>query len=73
MNAKELVPDISDLELGIISHHMWPLTIVPPTSPEGFVVSLSDKYCATREVLYSVNKKYKTKFLADVERIKKNG
>ena len=73
LNAKELVPDISELELGIISHHMWPLTIVPPTSPEGLIVSLSDKYCAARELLYSLNKSYKKKFLDDVERIKNNG
>ena len=29
---------------------MWPLTPLPPTSPEGMVLSLADKYCASREM-----------------------
>lgn len=70
LNAKELDPNITNLELEIISHHMWPLTLMPPKSLEGIVVSLSDKYCASREVLYSVSKSYKKRFLNDVERIK---
>lgn len=69
LNAKELCPDITEFELAIISSHMWPLTVIPPKSKEGVVVSLADKYCATREVLYSVNKKYKEKFLEDLKRV----
>lgn len=69
LNAKELYPEINELEINIISRHMWPLTIIPPKHKEGFVVSLADKYCATRELMYSLNKKYKKRFLADVERI----
>lgn len=68
LNAKELFPEITDKELSIISHHMWPLTVIPPTSKEGIVVSLMDKYCATREIIYSTNQKYKSRFLLDVER-----
>lgn len=73
LNAAELVEGISEHELKIIRRHMWPLTIVPPTTAEGMIVSLSDKYCAVREFFYSVSKRYKQKFLADVERIKENG
>lgn len=68
LNAKELFPEITDKELSIINHHMWPLTVIPPTSKEGIVVSLMDKYCATREIIYSTNQKYKSRFLLDVER-----
>lgn len=66
-NAKELCGDISKLQWDIILKHMWPLTVIPPKYKEGFVVTFSDKYCATREVLYSFSKKYKDKFLRDVE------
>ncbi len=68
LNAKELCPGITEEELNIISHHMWPLTIFPPKSKEGFVVSMSDKYCAAHELFYSLSKKYKARFLKDIER-----
>lgn len=39
-------------EVKIIRSHMWPLTPFHiPTSKEGFIVTLSDKYCATNETL----------------------
>lgn len=69
LNAAELYScKLTKLQDDIIRHHMWPLTLVPPKSKEAFVVTFADKYCATREVLYSVNKKYRDKFLKDVER-----
>lgn len=72
LNASELCKkELTDLEDDIIRHHMWPLTLTPPKHKEAFVVTFADKYCATREVLYSFNKKYKTKFLNDIERVKK--
>lgn len=67
MNAEELFPDITKLEKDSISKHMWPLTIIPPKYKEGIVISLADKYCATRELFYSLSKKYKENFLKDVE------
>jgi len=42
---------LSGKEEDAILHHMWPLTPVPPTSPEGLVVCLLDKYQALREIL----------------------
>ncbi len=66
-NAAELCDGISELEWNIILRHMWPLTVIPPKYKEGMVVTFSDKYCATREVLYSFSKRYKSKFLRDVE------
>lgn len=67
MNAKELYPALSKKEQDIIRRHMWPLTPIPPRYKEGMVVTFSDKYCATREVLYSLNKKYKERFLKDIK------
>lgn len=67
MNARELYPELTDKEANIIGRHMWPLTPLPPGYKEGFVVTFCDKYCAAREVLYSVNKKYKQSFLKDLE------
>lgn len=69
MNARELCADLNKKESDIIKKHMWPLTIAPPKYKEGFVVTFCDKYCATRELMYSLNKSYKSKFLNDVERI----
>ena len=67
LNAKELYPPLSKKERDIITHHMWPLTMVMPNSAEGFVVSLSDKYCATRELFFSLSKRYKQRFIRDLE------
>lgn len=35
-----------------ISRHMWPLCILPPTSLEGWILTLADKKVAVRELLY---------------------
>ncbi|MCQ2463054.1 MAG: HAD family hydrolase [Clostridia bacterium] len=52
-NAKQLYEQITRKEEKIILRHMWPLTVMPPESVQGFAVSLADKYCATLELLYS--------------------
>ena len=67
LNAKELNKNISKEEIDTIKKHMWPLTLLPPSTMEGLVVCFADKFCATIEVLYSVNKKYKQKFLEDIK------
>ena len=69
LNAKELYPAMTKKQSDIIRSHMWPLTLRIPNTLEGLVVSLSDKYCATRELLYSLNKNYRSRFLRDVEEI----
>lgn len=73
LNARELYPALSEKERDIILHHMWPLTLPLPTSREGFVVSLSDKYCAARELFYSLSKRCKARFLRDLEELKQCG
>lgn len=69
MNARELCSDLTEREENMIRCHMWPFTVVPPKFKEGYIVLFSDKYCATREIFYSLSKKYKEKFLEDVKRI----
>lgn len=69
LNARELYPPLSAKEENIIRRHMWPLTVLPPSSKEGLVVTLMDKYCATIEVLYSVNKNFRKKFIRTVEEL----
>lgn len=50
-NAKTLCGDKLDRKSEkMILRHMWPLTPLPPSSLEGLVLSLSDKYCASREM-----------------------
>lgn len=42
---------LSDRQREIIRKHMWPLTIVPPTCEEAWVVTAADKYCSFRETV----------------------
>jgi len=42
---------LSDREKDIIKKHMWPLTVVPPTCREAWIVTTADKYCSLRETL----------------------
>lgn len=35
----------------IIRKHMWPLTVVPPTCREAWVVTAADKYCSLMETV----------------------
>lgn len=49
--------DLNNVEKDIIVKHMWPLTIIPPKTKEGFVVMYADKYCG---------------FIETVDRIKNN-
>lgn len=69
LNAKELSGSGDKIALNCVVRHMWPLTVVPPRYFEGFIVSFADKYCATRELMYSLSEKYKQRFLKDIERI----
>lgn len=66
LNAEELCGGITEKVDNIIRRHMWPLTVVPPKYKEGWVVTFSDKFCATIEVLYSTNSRFKAKFLKDI-------
>lgn len=48
-NATKLF-SLNKVEKDIIVKHMWPVTIRPPKYKESLVVTLIDKYCATKEV-----------------------
>lgn len=55
--------DLTDTEKDIILSHMWPLTFTrPPRCPESVVVTLTDKYCATREYRRHFTKLIKNRF-----------
>jgi len=41
--------ELNEIEKDIILKHMWPLTIRFPRYFESFIVTLVDKYCATKE------------------------
>lgn len=47
-NACQLF-NLNEKEKDIIIKHMWPVTIEPPKSIEGFILTLVDKYCAISE------------------------
>ena len=50
-NARTRV-DLTDKEANIILRHMFPVTLVPPSSREGAVVCMADKACALYEGLF---------------------
>lgn len=43
--------DLTEKEKEIIKKHMWPLTIIPPTCKEAWIVTTADKYCSLLETL----------------------
>lgn len=47
---------LTPLEENIILRHMFPLTIIPPSYLEGWIVCLADKICATRESFFDQKK-----------------
>ena len=42
---------LNDRQREIIKKHMWPLTVVPPTCREAWVVTAADKYCSLMETI----------------------
>lgn len=42
-NAKRDYADINRIERDIILHHMFPLTLIPPLTREGWIVCICDK------------------------------
>ena len=55
--------DLNEKEKDIIIKHMWPLTVTFPKSPEGFILTFIDKYCAMSETLdIFTNKLFAKKF-----------
>lgn len=43
--------DLNDIQREIIRKHMWPLSVVPPTCREAWVVTAADKYCSFLETV----------------------
>ena len=41
---------------------MWPLTVIPPKSIEGYVVMYADKYCGFIETANRVKSKFQYMF-----------
>ena len=68
-NAKLLEPSLTKKEERIILRHMWPLTPLPPSSREGFIVTFSDKYCASMEMRITKKQKAKEKFDKKLDQI----
>ena len=44
--------ELSSIERDVIKKHMWPLTIVPPSCREAWIVTMADKYCSLMETLH---------------------
>jgi len=48
VNARKVCA-LTPTEVDIIVHHMFPLTLIPPHTPEGIIVMIADKFCALYE------------------------
>lgn len=46
--------DLTEKEANIIIRHMFPLTPIPPKYPEGWIVTMVDKYVTIAEYIESV-------------------
>lgn len=51
LKQAEIDFDLSRIERDMIKHHMFPLTIIPPKTKEGFILCLADKLVASRETI----------------------
>ncbi len=49
--AEKILGPLGDIEIDIISHHMWPMTVIPPHTIEGFIITIADKYSAITDYL----------------------
>lgn len=43
--------ELNEIEKDMIINHMWPLSIIPPKTKEGWVLTFVDKYCALKEII----------------------
>ena len=51
--------ELNEVEKDILMKHMWPLTIIPPKSIEGFIVTLADKIATYKETTKYIKEKCK--------------
>ena len=54
--------NLNRIERIVILRHMFPLTPIPPTNREAWLVCLADKICATRETLHFTKTKAAIKY-----------
>ena len=56
---------LNNKEKDIILKHMWPVTLPFPRYIESFIITLTDKYCASKEIFdYYNRKKFTVQFLS---------
>lgn len=63
--------ELNDVEKDIILKHMWPLTFPLPKFSESYIVTLVDKYCATREFFRFLKYKKTLKKLRKLRKLEK--
>lgn len=65
--------ELNEVEKDIIVKHMWPLTFPLPRFSESYIVTLVDKYCATREFFRFLKYKKSLRKLPKLNKLKKEG
>lgn len=57
-NADSLF-NLNKTEEDMIKNHMFPITVIPPKSKEGWLLTIIDKYCTTMDFVEHVKVNYK--------------
>lgn len=60
--TKKLLPGVDDKTLKIIEKHMWPITPVPPTCVEEWIILQADKKAWAYELLHCMTLKRRVSF-----------
>lgn len=62
--------ELNEVERDIILKHMWPLTVPLPRFSESYIVTLVDKYCATKEFFRFLKYKKNLKKINKINKLK---
>ncbi|MCD8390476.1 MAG: HD domain-containing protein [Firmicutes bacterium] len=60
--------NLTETEKNIIIRHMFPLTVIPPVTREGWIVCMADKWCSLRETFSAHPYKHIERWIALYER-----
>ena len=56
-NIEKIFGDLNDMQRDMILRHMFPLSLQPPNSVGGWILTLCDKHCANEDI-FGVSKRF---------------
>jgi len=70
-NILDVFGEISDMQKDMILRHMFPLSILPPNSIGGWILTLCDKHCANEDI-FGISKRFIPVYNEIIKRVEKN-